>query len=175
MWCENVRHLSVAEMENLIRQSWKEVTVSGIQNERKAFNEEQSFVVIRFCFLHTKFYFTKKGILIEDVVLWILYSEKTSIMRSLRKKKYLDWVKKSDSFDIGNWTSSANLWLMTKPFLSRKKNVLLVFLALVWREVKQMYWVEKVKNNVLHRPGIEPGPPAWQASILPLNQRCWHK
>ena len=26
----------------------------------------------------------------------------------------------------------------------------------------------------MHRPGIEPGPPAWQASILPLNQRCWH-
>ena len=25
----------------------------------------------------------------------------------------------------------------------------------------------------LHRPGSEPGPPAWQASILPLNQRCW--
>ena len=24
----------------------------------------------------------------------------------------------------------------------------------------------------LHRPGIAPGPPAWQASILPLNQRC---
>ena len=24
----------------------------------------------------------------------------------------------------------------------------------------------------LHRPGIEPGPPAWQARILPLNQRC---
>ena len=24
----------------------------------------------------------------------------------------------------------------------------------------------------LQRPGIEPGPPAWQASILPLNQRC---
>ena len=24
----------------------------------------------------------------------------------------------------------------------------------------------------LHRPGIEPGPPAWQASILPLNHRC---
>ena len=27
-------------------------------------------------------------------------------------------------------------------------------------------------QNTLHRPGIEPGPPAWQASILPLNQRC---
>ena len=24
----------------------------------------------------------------------------------------------------------------------------------------------------LHRPGIEPWPPAWQASILPLNHRC---
>ena len=27
----------------------------------------------------------------------------------------------------------------------------------------------------LHRPGIEPGPPAWQARILPLNQRCSDK
>ena len=27
-------------------------------------------------------------------------------------------------------------------------------------------------TKILHRPGIEPGPPAWQASILPLNQRC---
>lgn len=30
------------------------------------------------------------------------------------------------------------------------------------------------KKVVLQRPGIEPGPPAWQASILPLNQRCRH-
>ena len=28
------------------------------------------------------------------------------------------------------------------------------------------------KKLQLHRPGIEPGPPAWQASILPLNHRC---
>ena len=28
---------------------------------------------------------------------------------------------------------------------------------------------------MLHRPGIEPGPPAWQASILPLNQRCFNE
>ena len=27
--------------------------------------------------------------------------------------------------------------------------------------------------KILHRPGIEPGPPAWQASILPLNHRCY--
>ena len=26
--------------------------------------------------------------------------------------------------------------------------------------------------KTLQRPGIEPGPPAWQARILPLNQRC---
>ena len=31
----------------------------------------------------------------------------------------------------------------------------------------------KKNHKNLHRPGIEPGPPAWQASILPLNQRCW--
>ena len=27
----------------------------------------------------------------------------------------------------------------------------------------------------MHRLGIEPGPPAWQASILPLNHRCLHE
>jgi hypothetical protein len=31
---------------------------------------------------------------------------------------------------------------------------------------------ETIRTKLLHRPGIEPGPPAWQASILPLNQRC---
>ena len=25
----------------------------------------------------------------------------------------------------------------------------------------------------LHWPGIEPGPPAWQARILPLNHQCY--
>jgi hypothetical protein len=25
----------------------------------------------------------------------------------------------------------------------------------------------------MHWPGIEPGPPAWQASILPLNHQCF--
>ena len=28
------------------------------------------------------------------------------------------------------------------------------------------------KKNYLHWPGIEPGPPAWQATILPLNHQC---
>ena len=28
------------------------------------------------------------------------------------------------------------------------------------------------KSIKMQRPGIEPGPPAWQARILPLNQRC---
>ena len=35
------------------------------------------------------------------------------------------------------------------------------------------YFLSNLKKNILHRPGIEPGPPAWQASILPLNQRCY--
>lgn len=33
-------------------------------------------------------------------------------------------------------------------------------------------WVEmtgKRSEKVVRQPGIEPGPPAWQASILPLN------
>ena len=29
-----------------------------------------------------------------------------------------------------------------------------------------------MKIKSMQRPGIEPGPPAWQARILPLNQRC---
>ena len=31
---------------------------------------------------------------------------------------------------------------------------------------------EEEKNVSLHWPGIEPGPPAWQARILPLNHQC---
>ena len=38
---------------------------------------------------------------------------------------------------------------------------------------KKMFGRRK-KVCSLQRPGIEPGPPAWQASILPLNQRCLH-
>ena len=26
----------------------------------------------------------------------------------------------------------------------------------------------------MHWPGIEPGPPAWQARILPLNHQCFY-
>ena len=26
--------------------------------------------------------------------------------------------------------------------------------------------------GAVHWPGIEPGPPAWQARILPLNHQC---
>ena len=33
-------------------------------------------------------------------------------------------------------------------------------------------WLQKREEKVIPLPGIEPGPPAWQASILPLNQRC---
>ena len=36
-----------------------------------------------------------------------------------------------------------------------------------WHRFLQQVWI---KN--MHRPGIEPGSPAWQASILPLDHRC---
>ena len=37
----------------------------------------------------------------------------------------------------------------------------------------EIFLFEQLAKKSLHRPGIEPGPPAWQASILPLNQRCY--
>ena len=37
----------------------------------------------------------------------------------------------------------------------------------------EIFLFEQLAKKSLHRPGIEPGPPAWQASILPLNQRCF--
>ena len=33
---------------------------------------------------------------------------------------------------------------------------------------------QRLRQKV-HRPGIEPGSPAWQARILPLNHRCFIK
>ncbi len=36
-------------------------------------------------------------------------------------------------------------------------------------EAKFNHYEKKIS---VQRPGIEPGPPAWQARILPLNQRC---
>ena len=66
-----------------------------------------------------------------------------------------------------------------------KKNTLLSKLK---KEIEMYTWIampvqaeadcltfvteERRRKKYLHRPGIEPGPPAWQASILPLNQRC---
>ena len=31
---------------------------------------------------------------------------------------------------------------------------------------------KKDMQKKMHWPGIEPGPPAWQARILPLNHQC---
>ena len=45
------------------------------------------------------------------------------------------------------------------------------FFAIICFEIT---YTTKQKGYSLQRPGIEPGPPAWQASILPLNQRCLH-
>ena len=42
----------------------------------------------------------------------------------------------------------------------------------VLRSSKKCQW--KSQKNRMHWPGIEPGPPAWQARILPLNHQCLH-
>ena len=64
------------------------------------------------------------------------------------------------------------------PPVSKSFCLFLVCNFFVDKEAVQLIW-PKAENkdfvclqNWLHRPGIEPGPPAWQASILPLNQRC---
>ena len=47
-------------------------------------------------------------------------------------------------------------------------------IAIAWQS-KQFNFEMPQQNrnkNHLHRPGIEPGSPAWQASILPLDHRC---
>ena len=47
---------------------------------------------------------------------------------------------------------------------------------LPYEQGREKHFVRSVriqKLRILHCPGIEPGPPAWQASILPLNQQCW--
>ena len=44
---------------------------------------------------------------------------------------------------------------------------------IVWSGQKYSVLSITETKRDLHRPGIEPGPPAWQASILPLNQRCF--
>ena len=60
---------------------------------------------------------------------------------------------------------------------------------LYWRQIKfsKIFEVQQVTNSHrlkqnkkkkekrgkrVHWPGIEPGPPAWQARILPLNHQC---
>ena len=53
------------------------------------------------------------------------------------------------------------------------------FLQGKFQEAAQLYKKcgksEKVsKKKNMHWPGIEPGPPAWQARILPLNHQCWY-
>ena len=46
-----------------------------------------------------------------------------------------------------------------------------------WDYCSRIHWSVAVKNKSakqsVHRPGIEPGSPAWQASILPLDHRCF--
>ena len=60
-------------------------------------------------------------------------------------------------------------------FPSFAKKIMLEFKNRIYECIAKKFIsgnLEKYLKYSLHRPGIEPGPPAWQASILPLNQRC---
>ena len=57
-----------------------------------------------------------------------------------------------------------------------KKNILnisLLYSYFGYFLFSKIYILLVNKKNV-HGPGIEPGPPAWQARILPLNHPCFH-
>ena len=43
---------------------------------------------------------------------------------------------------------------------------------ILYSHIDNIVYIKVCTQNV-HRPGIEPGSPAWQASILPLNHRCF--
>ena len=78
-------------------------------------------------------------------------------------------LEKKDLFDSGHRQLSLINWLKCKA----QKLLLYIENGTKMKMVKANWTSWFFKKYILHRPGIEPGPPAWQASILPLNQRCF--
>ena len=59
--------------------------------------------------------------------------------------------------------STSNFTHVTENAPAQEKNLLLV--------IHQNVTGEKNGNNIFHRPGIEPGPSAWQANTLPRRYK----
>ena len=63
------------------------------------------------------------------------------------------------------------MWFITSIVMFiHNTHILIIFT--IFENFKKDLFVKSNMQNTMHRPGNEPGPPAWQASILPLNQRC---
>ena len=58
-----------------------------------------------------------------------------------------------------------------KSYIAFAKITFTIYLGFFFKKMDKLCAILTAKIW-LHRPGIEPGPPTWQASILPLNHRC---
>ena len=74
-------------------------------------------------------------------------------------------------------TEHNGLQLLTNPpWRSRQRVRLLTYRSLVRIQREELFKSQNEVENllkllkILRSPGIEPGPPAWQARILPLDQ-----
>ena len=62
---------------------------------------------------------------------------------------------------------------LVKSILVTSETLMLSNRTVLKREKTQTKKKTKAGKKCLHWPGIEPGPPAWQARILPLNHQCF--
>ena len=64
-----------------------------------------------------------------------------------------------------------SMWFITSIVMFiHNTHILIIFT--IFENLKKDLFVKSSMQNTMHHPGIEPRPPAWQVSILPLNQRC---
>jgi hypothetical protein len=59
-----------------------------------------------------------------------------------------------------------------KSYIAFAKITFTIYLGFFFKKKMDKLCAILTAKIWLHRPGIEPGPPTWQASILPLNHRC---
>ena len=77
-----------------------------------------------------------------------------SCAKTLRKSQAMSWTTTQHGMHVCN-----DFKRLLKPnYFTCSGNIRLFF---------------KQTKKSMHWPGIEPGPPTWQARILPLNHQCY--
>ena len=104
----------------------------------------------------------------------IISNFKAMALRRLPATSYLNKI----NFD----NASRNLCNKQFNFLSSQVSSLALNMCILFSNVIEtqlpklidIYYavMSKYSKKFMHWPGIEPGPPAWQARILPLNHQC---